>query len=376
VEGTGVKNMLQLIHVATIGGAEKHTRLIIKAFARRGLNITFVYPPGAYASEFAGLSRYGVECIEYDLKKGGWESIRFVRRLLRERNIGVMHSHMHGADFIAAFARIGLKGVRHFSTIHNVPQDNPGTLFRIKSTVMTLMAFHLADKVFAVSAPVARRMRREMLLPGSKVATTLNSIDFEEMNPEPAAVNRLRRELKHDEKTRLIMCVGILFWVKGQTYLIQALDLLRDQYPNIKLVLLGRGHDEAQIRSLVDQLDLQDRVVFAGYQLNVPDWLSVADVYAQPSMFDPLPRALLEAMYMGLPVVASDLDTIRQIVTHGESGLVAERKSAAALADAIGYMLDNPDHARAMGDAAREFVTKNCSIDNMARAILDSMNVV
>jgi glycosyltransferase involved in cell wall biosynthesis len=365
-----MKHMLQIIHVATIGGAEKHTRLIIKAFARRGLKITFLYPPGPYASEFAGLSRYGVECIEYDLKKSARASIRFVRALIRDRKIDVIHSHMHGADFIAACARIGLGGVRHVSTIHNVPQDNPGMLFRIRSTVMTFAAFLFIDKVFAVSAPVAERMRREMLLSKRKVVTTLNSIDFEEMVPDPSTVDELRTTLKAEPNTRLVMCMGILFWVKGQTYLIRALDLLRDKYPRAKVVLLGKGHDEAEIRALVNQLGLTDRVVFAGRQLNVADWLSIADVYVQPSMFDPMPRALLEAMYMGLPVVASDLDTIRQVVTHEQSGLMVAPKSVDALAGAIDYMLSNPERARRMGDAAKDFVTKNCSMDRMAERIL------
>jgi hypothetical protein len=78
-------NMLQIIHVSTVGGAEKHTRLITKALARRGAHVTFVYPPGPYAAQYHTLVAEGVECIEYDLKKNVFSAVRFVRSLITEK---------------------------------------------------------------------------------------------------------------------------------------------------------------------------------------------------------------------------------------------------------------------------------------------------
>jgi len=367
-------NMLQIIHVATIGGAEKHTRLIIKAFARRGFNITFLYPPGPYAAEYAALSRFGVECIEFDFKKNIVKSIRFIRAVLKQKRIDIIHSHMHGADFLAFIARLGL-GIRHFSTIHNIPQDNPGLMFAARSTIMTFIAFHFMEKVFAVSAPAGERMRRELMLSRSKVVIALNGIDFEEMVPNPAAVESLRRSLKPSAGARILLCAGLFFHIKGQRYLIEALHIVRDAYPFLRLVLLGGGEDEEKLRAQAARLGLDGRVVFAGFHLNVADWLAAADIYAQPSLIDPMPRALLEAMYMGLPVIASDIVTLRQVVTDKHSGLLVPPRSPEAIARAVGFLLDNPAEARRMGAEAKRFAEVNCSIDTMAGIIIDSLGI-
>lgn len=366
--------MLQLIHVATNGGAEKHTRLITKAFAQKGLSLTIVYPPGPYAAEFAQLSRFGVECIEYDLKKSILASILFIRRLIIKKRINVIHSHMHGADIIAALARLGLRRVRHISTIHWVAQDNARFWFKLRTVFVTFVAFQLADKIFGVSRTVTQRVRRTMFLPASKMATTFNCIDFEEMKPDTAEVQRLHRELKSDKSSIVLLCVGLLYWVKGQRYLIDAFDLLKEKYPSLLLVLLGTGEHEQRLKKQVACLGLEGRILFPGFQRNVPDWLSIADIYIQPSLHDPLPRALLEAMYMGLPVVVSDIETLCEVVSDGVTGRTARSQSAAALAEAISYMLDNPQKAREMGQNASEFVQANCSMETMAEKILTTLN--
>jgi len=368
-------NMLQIIHVANIGGAEKHTRLISKEFARRGFPVTLIYPPGPYAGEYAALTRWGVKCIEHDLKATPLRTIGFVRRIIKEKKIEIVHSHMHGADFVAMCARAGL-GVRHISTIHAIPQDNVGLLFKVRSTLMTFLAFHSMEKIFAVSAPVAERIRRELLLPCRKVAVTLNSIDFGEMKPDAAAVEKIRSMLKTTPTMKIIMCIGSLYRLKGQSYLIEAFYAIAQTHPDCRLVFLGRGEAEEELRSLTQRLGLGERVVFAGHHLNVADWLSAADIYVQPSAYlDPLPRALLEAMYMGLPVVASDVASIRQVVTDRMNGLCVAPRSPDAIAAALRYLLENPAEGRRMGLAGQAFVQKNCSMTAMADRICAALGI-
>jgi glycosyltransferase involved in cell wall biosynthesis len=367
--------MLQIIHVATPGGAEKNTRLISKAFKRLGINVTLVHQPGAYAAEYATLKQYGVDCIEFDLKQSLSRSLRFVRAVLKQKKIDLIHSHMHGADFIAAFARKGLKGICHFSTIHFLPQDNPGLAHRLKSTVMTAMAFHNIHKIFAPSVHVAKRARREFLLPRDRVVVALNSIDFEEMQPHRESAEKLRKAWKSGKATRLLVYAGAFYWVKGHACLIKAMARLTQQHPEAKLVLLGEGEEEQGLRALVRDFGLEEQVLFAGHQRNIADWLSIADVYVQPSLRDCMPRALLEAMYMGLPVVASDLETIREVVDNGRTGVTVPARSPERLAEGIAHMLENPQAARGMATRARQFVSENCSMDTMARKMLQALNV-
>ncbi|MBD3392386.1 MAG: glycosyltransferase [Chitinivibrionales bacterium] len=367
--------LLEIIHVATPGGAEKNTRLITKAFRRLGLEVTLVYPPGPYAPQYESLAELGVECICCDLKRNVLSSVLFVRRLLMSRHIELIHSHMHGADFIASAARLGLNDVRHFSTIHFLPQDNYQLLHRIKSTLITAFAFHRMHRIFAPSTHVAVRARREYLLPRDRVVMLLNSIDFEEMRPDARAVKQLRARWNADGRTRLLVCAGALVRVKGHGHLIRAMAQLCQLHDNLKLILLGEGDRERELKTLARERGVDDYVHFVGYQPNIVDWLSLADIYVQPSLCDTMPRALLEAMYMGLPVVTTSLETISEVVTNGVNGITVPPASADSIVAGVRALLGDPVMARELGRAARRFVTKHCSMDSMARSILDCLDV-
>ena len=368
--------MLQIIHISTAGGAEKHTRLITKAFARCGLHVTIVYPPGDYACEFAALSSYGVDCIEFDIKRNVAASILFLRNLIKQKNINLIHSHMLGADLLAMCACAGMRNVRHFTTIHNLPQDKFGFWYRLRCTILTIISYHAMAKIFAVSKPVARRARRSLFLSKDKVAVTLNSIDFSEMTVSNEEAEKLKHRLSPSGDAKILLCAGILFSrKKGQEFIIRALHRLKGTQPQLKLVLLGTGEGEHDLRELVRKLKLESLVEFPGYQPNICDWLSVADIYIQPSIFDPLPRALLEAMYMKRPVIASDIDTMRQVVCDKENGLLVPVRSSDAIADAIEYILQNREHALRMAENAHAFVRDNCSMDTMARTTLTALGI-
>jgi glycosyltransferase involved in cell wall biosynthesis len=370
-----METMLQIIHASTNGGAEKHTRLISKAFKRLGFNVLLVYPPGPYAPSFKELEKLGVHCIEYDLKRNVFKTFFFVRRLIRENNVKYIHSHMHGADIVATVARIGIRGIRHFSTIHFLPQDNTQLLYRLRSSLMAFLSFQLMDKVFAVSTDVSDVARAFFFLPRSKIAVTLNSIDFGEMIVDPANAAVLHSRFKSRPQDRLILSAGTFVERKGQRYIIEALRDLDTAGKSVKLALLGEGEKEKELKALVHSMNLDNIVLFPGYQSNIVDWFSIADVYVQASLIDPLPRALLEAMYMGVPVIATSLRTISEVIKDGETGLTVPAASPFEIRWAMEFMLGNDEKARAMGRTAREFVINNCSMTTMAQKTLACLGI-
>jgi glycosyltransferase involved in cell wall biosynthesis len=367
--------MLQIIQSSTNGGAEKHTRLITKAFRAQGIAITLVYPPGPYAAEFATLRRIGVECIEFDLKKNLLYSILFVRKLIVSRRISCIHSHMHWADFIATLARIGRRDICHFSTIHYLPIDirNQGFLKQALAYSITLLSFHLMHRVFAVSASVAVRGRRAFLLPSSKVVMTLNSIDFSELTADPRAVNAIKRGVVGKSNTRILLSVGELCERKGQKYLIKALHLFQRPSINFKLVLLGNGEQKKELMSMVDCYGLKDCVVFAGYQPAIADWLAAADIYLQLSLIDPMPRAMLEAMYLKLPVIASSIPTLSEVVKNRVTGMLVNPTAPSEIKRAIEFLLRHREVGQGLGRAAHEFVRQNCAMETMAARIMANL---
>ena len=132
---------------------------------------------------------------------------------------------------------------------------------------------------------------------------------------------------------------------KGHDIALDVVRSLRDRYPTLRLLIVGRG--DSQTRSPPQAADLGDRVVMAGMRHDVMRVFDAADVCLQPSRTDAFPTTLIEAMAASVPVLATAVDGIPEIITAGETGvLVPAPPRAQAFADALSGLLDDPDERR------------------------------
>lgn len=135
----------------------------------------------------------------------------------------------------------------------------------------------------------------------------------------------------------LIGCIGRLHLQKGQIVLIRAFAQIKEQLPEHVLVLVGEGHERAVLVDEAERLGLAGRIFFLG-GLSGEDYnnmLAAIDVYVQPSIFEGLPRTVLDAMYMGKPIIASDANGNREAIKHGINGYMVPPQDVGALAEAI-----------------------------------------
>ncbi|MGH8529038.1 MAG: glycosyltransferase family 4 protein [Nevskiales bacterium] len=137
---------------------------------------------------------------------------------------------------------------------------------------------------------------------------------------------------------------------KGQLYLIEAARLLRERCPDLAVLLLGSGEDEAMLRAAAEGLD---SVVFAGFQNDLGDWFSMMQVFAFPSLYEGLGSVVLDAMNHGLPVVGSRVGGIPEIVKHEVNGLLVPPGDAAALAAALQRLYDDAELRVTLAEGAR-----------------------
>ena len=137
--------------------------------------------------------------------------------------------------------------------------------------------------------------------------------------------------------------------------LIEAFAKAVERLPDARLVLLGDGPELPAVRDLIAERGLSERVELPGPQDDVWPWLAKAHVFALASHYEPLGIAVLEAMAAGLPVVATGVDGIGELVEPGVTGRLVEPGDPAALAAALADVLGNPDAARRMGQAGRSF---------------------
>jgi glycosyltransferase involved in cell wall biosynthesis len=177
-------------------------------------------------------------------------------------------------------------------------------------------------------------------------------------NGIPLAQDQARRPTRREGRTRLgippdapvVICVARLAERKRQTDLLQALADL--EHRDAMLVLVGSGPDRAMLEQQVRESGLSERVLFTGDRKDVPELLAAADVFCLASRREGVPRAVMEAMASGVPVVATDVVGTRDLVIDGVTGLLVPCASPRELGRALDRLLRNPDTGRELAGAA------------------------
>jgi glycosyltransferase involved in cell wall biosynthesis len=189
---------------------------------------------------------------------------------------------------------------------------------------------------------------------------------------------RNKRALGISENEKVVVAVGRLSREKGQIDLVFALNHLRRVRPDmtVRVVLVGEGPDRGKILKAAESLGLAKWITFVGHQHNVAPYYEAADVVAIPSYSEGSPNVLLEAMAFGVPVVATTVGGIPEIVTHGETGLLVPPGQTEPMASAIDLLLSNANLAGNLARQARATVEKSYSPEYRARALLQTYSDV
>ena len=204
---------------------------------------------------------------------------------------------------------------------------------------------------------------------GRRVERVPKGVDAEQFRPDGPNV----RERLGLQRKRVVIAVARLVPLKNLRLLLEAVAVLRDRVPDVHLVIVGEGPEAATLEDRASALGLAGSVTFAGYvpQRETPSWYRSGDVFALSSDFDNSPNAVLEAMACALPVVATDVGGVRELVAHGAGGIVVPPGDAAALASALEKYLTSPDASRAAGSHNRLRASSEFSWRASALRLLD-----
>jgi glycosyltransferase involved in cell wall biosynthesis len=176
----------------------------------------------------------------------------------------------------------------------------------------------------------------------------------------------LRKDFGLPHQSKLVGSVGRLTLQKGFDVLLKAVSLVNR--PALDLLICGLGEEEGNLRALADKLGLRKQVHFVGYRRDIPSFLKSLDLYVHPARFEGMPNAVLEAMAAACPVVATDIDGARELITDGEHGWLVPPEDPAALASTLKEALANLDEARKRGSAARQRIAKHFTVEKMVNS--------
>jgi glycosyltransferase involved in cell wall biosynthesis len=271
-------------------------------------------------------------------------------RLLRREGVDVVHAHQYTPFFYGLAAR--LRGPRRpiLFTEHGRHQpDHP----RRKRIAANRLLLSRRDRVVGVGAAVRQALITNEGIPARRVGVLYNGIDVGvySAGSDPVAA---RRELGAGPDDFVLVQVARLDYLKDHATAVRTLARVVGEVPRARLVLVGDGPERPAVEAQVRELGLGDRVRLLGSRGDVARLLHGADLFLLTSVSEGIPLTVLEAMAAGLPVVATDVGGLREVVEDGSTGFLAPARDDAALAGLVRTLANDRGLCRRMGEAGRE----------------------
>jgi glycosyltransferase involved in cell wall biosynthesis len=297
------------------------------------------------------------------------EAIRELERHLRAGRFDLVHTHAGRAGAIGRIAarRAGVRAVVH--TLHGFPfnafQPAPTrrALLEVERRLGRLTDWFLTDGTFVAAEAVRLR-----IAPPDRIRALISPIDPVEP-VTPRSRRAARALLGIPDGVKAIGTTARLAVQKAPLDMVRAVAALRRD--DVRMIWVGDGELRGETERLIAREGLQDRFILLGDRDDVPRLLPAFDVFAMSSLWEGLPCSVVEAMTCGIPVVATAVNSVPEIVIPGRTGLVARPADPASLSRALAYMLDHPDAARRMARVARAHVGEQFRAEALGAELMD-----
>ncbi len=303
----------------------------------------------------------GIESVQFRAPgKVNFSAVSQVRRYLRDREIDILHTHGYKTDLVGRLATAGTR-CRIVTTPHGWSRD-AGLALRCYEW-LDRASFAFMDAV----APLSQDLHDELSRwPGvaRRLHLIRNGVDLRELDEaataEPAGVP------SRDGRAFVLGYIGQLIYRKGLDTLLEALS--RPGLENAELWIVGEGPERAELEQLSAALGLGARVRFFGFRADRIALLRRFDAFVLPSSLEGIPRCLMEAMAVGVPVVASDIPGCNDLVSDGETGMLFPVRDPGALHGALVRLAADAGLRERLAGNARAFVRREFSAERMAES--------
>ena len=330
------------------GGITSYTRELVSAYRDLGI-------------ETLGLAHEGETNPYFEVVRGTKMEfcIKSTMRLLRWK-ADVVHGHSHWPELLPCVALKVLRpGTRIIFTFHTPPLDPEDRLgaFRRVRRALFLTLVRLFDGVSFVS----QETENAMALPAFVRRAVVHAAPERLADPVHADLSELTRQ-------PVVLAISVLVWpkkVEGLLLLLEVFASIAASFPQWRLVIVGDGPLRDCIEERIAKLGLQERVVLKGFVNNVRDEMDSASVFTQISLQEGLPIALLNAMALGMPVVATAIGGMPEVIQNRVTGFVVE-PSKEAVSEALRELLRDPELRRRIGEAAKVWTARELSWEKVA----------
>jgi len=344
------------------GGTIKRLKLWAKYINNDKFNVTFIFSSDEKEKILRDFSKYNIKLKSIpELKNRLLMYIVGTYRLAREfknNNYDLIHSMGIRSDILTGLASkiVGKQKILSYTAGLYPPTYNPLKKFIYKA-LFTLIKREI-DGFISLSQYTKNNLANDCNFPKKKIYINKIGIDFEEF---------CVKNKRLDSSTITYGCAARLITKgrggKGIEYLIKAFNLLnKETKVDIKLLIAGDGRLKPFLEKIVFELGLDKKIQFLGWINDISDFLNKIDVFVLPSFIEGTPRSILEAYYHYVPVIATNVGGIPEILQSGKTGFLVSPGNPAELKEKMKYFIDNPEEIITMGKKARDYVMKNHNV--------------
>jgi len=355
-------NIFHLISSSGLLGAERVLLEIAEYSKRTGLEVGIgVFQnsqnPNLELAEVA--KRQGLDVQVFPCNgRFDKKTIRMIKDYIDKSGVQILHSHNYKSNFYA-WRALSNNNIQWVVTKH-------GRRFGPKLLIYNFLDGFIvrhADRVITVSKEIARKARLAGI-DSKKICLIENGVNLERFrnNIPPDSI---RESLRIKKDAFVVGTVGALTEEKGHLYLLKAIPKVVQRFPEVIFLFVGDGRERPSLEITTSHLNIKDRVIFAGMRKDVPEILSILNVFVLPSLNEGLPMALLEAQAAQIPVVATRVGAIPDVLEDGVTGILIPPKDPQAIAEAITMILSNKNFASEIAQKGFERVRDNFSSEKM-----------
>jgi len=353
------------------GGQVRYVSNLAGALTQMGHAVTIGCKPGSILvdkAREAGCEVHDAFTLRGGLRPAAWKhDIATMRRYIRDELPDIIHANGSQDHWVAASANRTLgRPICLVRTRHNTYRVSDALPNRVLNRTWT-------DYQIVVCDVVRRQLASQPAFRAERLCTIHNGVDAEQYRPDPEARARIREEFGYKDDHIVVGIAARLVLAKGHTFLFKAASMLVREFPKMRLLVLGQGDLEANLKQVALVCGLGGVMRFAGFREDMTACVQAFDIGVQPSIdCDTSSFALKEQMAAGKPVIASDYGGLTEIVSDGEEGLIVPAGSIGPLAAALTQLLRDPDLRARMGKKARERVLKEFTVQAFAQKTVEA----
>ena len=357
--------VLQAIRQGMVGGGESHVLSLVNALDKdlfEPVVLSFTDGPMITRLEEMGIRHYVIPSLRpFDVSC--WMQ---VKSLIREEEIDIVHAHGSRAAS-NLFLPAKLSGRPLLYTIHGWSFHDDQPYLQKQLRVWSEMLLTKGTRA-NISVSASNRDTGVKHFPGFRSTVINNGIDLERFDPD-VVLTDVRKELNIPAHHTVVGYIARITIQKDPITMVHAFKAVLEQQKDITLLVVGEGDMQQEMADTAKMLGISDHVIFSPFRADVPELLQAIDIYCLPSLWEGLPIGLLEAIAMRKAVIVTAVDGSKEIVTHGQNGLLVPARDPAQLAAAIIRLHMDLPLRHSLQQAAAETVNLHYCVQGMTRQV-------